>query len=200
MKLQQLMTIAGISAVSIVAVGYLATTPVFNSLFSKLSLASTMDSTKLSDEQAAMMKTIKQICKVMAEPDITPKTLVRRFGTPTHEYGEYMLRPLDQYFESLQVTEDTDRPKEERSTSLELSPQSMLTIGALKELFGDYKESNVPRLHPNSPEEVIFEASLPETPGHNCKISAEFIPKYEPGENLDSMKVIWIDVYIFKKA
>jgi hypothetical protein len=40
MELQQLMTITGISAASFVAVGYLATTSVFNSLFSKLSLAS----------------------------------------------------------------------------------------------------------------------------------------------------------------
>jgi hypothetical protein len=196
MKLQPLMTIAGISAVSIVAVGYLATTPVFNSLFSKLSLASTMNSTQLSAEQAAMIETIKQICRVMAEPNITSKALVRRFGPATHEYGEYMLFPLDQYFDSLQLTEGTDRLEQENPVTLTLSSQSWLTLGSMKQVFGDYKKSNAPRFHPSAPEEAIFETRFPEFSNHVYEMFAAFHPDYESKKNLDVQKVTRIDIYM----
>jgi hypothetical protein len=200
-KAPKLITAAVATITCLLTTGYLAQTSVSSSLFSKLPLISTMNSTQPSTDQAAMIETIKQVCTVMLEPDVTPKDIVSRFGKTSQKVGDFFtLQPFNEYFDSLQVSDDVyGRLQEDRYTSLEISSRSQLTLGVLKQAFGDYTKSKAPRFQVNSPESVDFSAKLSNSSNYVCRISAKYRPEPKTEVSLNGAKAVRIVISISKQ-
>jgi hypothetical protein len=130
----------------------------------------------MTPEEEKMIETIKDIFKAMAEPGITSRDLLDRFGKPDPKWHNVAF-PFNKSFNSLQVPVNSQDSSFANYLELELAPNTLISTNFLEKVFGDYKE--YPRQHWDSPRDIVFNGKLPEVPGYICRLIVQYQFKRE---------------------
>jgi hypothetical protein len=132
----------------------------------------------MTPEEEQIIGEVKNIFKAMAEPGITPKALLNRFGKPDPKWHNTAL-PFNKSFRQVQVSANFENANTVNDLDLDLAPNTPFPLDSLKKVFGNYKETV--RQHWDSPRGFLSEGKLPEVPGYICR----FIVDYQFKRQLD---------------
>jgi hypothetical protein len=125
----------------------------------------------MTPEEEKIIGEVKNIFRAMAEPGITPKALLIRFGKPDPKWSNIAF-PFNKSFSQVQVIERFENTNIVHSLDLELAPNTLFSLDSLKKVFGNYKETV--RQHWNSPRGFLSEGKLPEVPGYICRFIVDY--------------------------
>jgi hypothetical protein len=130
----------------------------------------------MTPEEEQIIGEVKNIFRAMAEPGITPKALLSRFGKPDPKWHNVAF-PFNKSFNSLQVPVNSQDSSFVNYLELELAPNTLISTNFLEKVFGNYKE--YPRQHWDSPRDIVFNGKLPEVPGYICRLIVQYQFKRE---------------------
>jgi hypothetical protein len=125
----------------------------------------------MTPEEEQIIGEVKNIFRAMAEPGITPKALLSRFGKPDPKWHNAAF-PFNKSFSQVQVTASFENPNIVNDLDLELATNTPFPLDSLKKVFGNYQETI--RQHWNSPRGFISEGKLPEVPGYICRFIVDY--------------------------
>jgi hypothetical protein len=125
----------------------------------------------MTPEEEKIIGEVKNIFRAMAEPGITPKALLSRFGKPDPKWHNAAF-PFNKSFSQVQVIESFENPNIVHSLHLDLTPNTPFPLDSLKKVFGNYKETV--RQHWDSPRGFLSEGKLPEVPGYVCRFIVDY--------------------------
>jgi hypothetical protein len=135
-----------------------------------------LDQKAMTPEEEKIIGEVKNIFRAMAEPGITPKALLIRFGKPDPKWHNTAF-PFNKSFSQIQVTASFENPNIVDDLDLELTPNTPFPPDSLKKVFGNYKETV--RQHWNSPRGFLSEGKLPEVPGYICRFIVDYQFKHQ---------------------
>ena len=131
-----------------------------------------------------MIDTINELCRVLSAETVTVDDVVAVTGhTPTSEgIHSTLIQANSDSFSRILIQTSSDVP-----SSVELSLAEEITLGSLREEFGDYR--TVPRVHPEDPARVAF--SVDTGDAYTCTIFALFDPLTKAGDDtpIDSLLI-----------
>lgn len=124
-----------------------------------------------------MIGTLQRIAKMLCTDPLSAEQVARAIGTVTQDYGgslQLVVRPSDTAFSEADVGRQygTQNPSTVR---LKIADSKSMTVAELQAVFGDYSEG--PRLHFDSPPEIVF----PEICRASASLSCALVAQVDPG-------------------
>ena len=120
-------------------------------------------------ENSTMIDTVKELCRVLSAETVTVDDVVAVSGNTPTENGirSTIVQPESSSFSRVVIKTKSDVP-----ATVALTLAEDLTLGSLREEFGDYR--NVPRVHPEDSARAAF--SVDTGDAFTCTIFAHFDP------------------------
>jgi hypothetical protein len=132
----------------------------------------------MSDAASAIVAEIKRTCQIMVSENRELSQIVPLFGTPAKEpTNQYDLDPFSPYLNVVSLNTNNAEPSLVHTIDLIPKPQGSISIGELKEVFGEYYHLLSYNLNLKW-YRTVFEYK-PSEAKYTCDIMAEHLPGSE---------------------
>jgi hypothetical protein len=123
-----------------------------------------------------MVGTLQRIAKLLCTEPLTAVQVANAIGTISQDYGgslQVVVRPSDAAFSEADIGREygTQNPS---TVGFELANPKSTTVAQLRSAFGEYSEG--PKLHFDSPTEIMFQAIWRASPSVSCALIAQVDP------------------------